>query len=196
MHGPTDPVCFNVYMEQNGSETFSTFGYIKWTTAVLICNESLITLLQIVNDYSEFLLYGLMRHLCTRLTRLKRRALFILIQMCCTLWAQSCGCCFPINFSDPAMCPSSLAPWHSSQTCLFCTQKQQEENKTMWSLGFQLSSGSRCLFDAADRPGFVRYPPCQIKGQCLDSEATLLFLVVQPRERPNKSGGNVVTGEL
>lgn len=39
-------------------------------------------------------------------------------------------------------------------------------------------------------------PPCQIKGQCLDGEATLLFLAVQPRERPNKSGGNVVTGEL
>lgn len=36
---------------------------------------------------------------------------------------------------------------------------------------------------------------CQIKGQRLDGEATLLFIPVQPRERPNKSGGNVVTGE-
>lgn len=36
---------------------------------------------------------------------------------------------------------------------------------------------------------------CQIKGQRLDGEATLLFIPVQPRERLNKSGGNVVTGE-
>lgn len=90
----------------------------------------------------------------------------------------------------------ALAPWHSSQTCLFCAQKHQEENEITWSLGFQLISGSRCLFDAADRSGFVRLPLCQIKGQRLDGEATLFFLVVQPRERPNKSGGNVVTGEL
>lgn len=48
------------------------------------------------------------------------------------------------------------------------------------------------------RPGFVRRACprlCQIKGQRLDGEATLLFIPVQPRERPNKSGGSVVTRE-
>lgn len=54
------------------------------------------------------------------------------------------------------------------------------------------------LFDAADWTGFVccSCPRlCQIKGQRLDSEATLLFILVQPRERSNKSRRNVVTRE-
>lgn len=68
-------------------------------------------------------------------------------------------------------------------------------------LGFQLlaaTAGSSFLSDAAGRPGSThRACPClcQIKGQRLDGEATLLFIPVQPRERPNKSRGNVVTRE-
>lgn len=100
--------------------------------------------------------------------------------------------------------PSVLALplWHSSHTYLFCTRsirwKWSQHHKV---LGFQLISAtaeSRPLFDAADRSGFVCWACprlCQIKGQRLDGEATLLFILVQPRERPNKSGGNVVTGE-
>lgn len=66
---------------------------------------------------------------------------------------------------------------------------------------FQLApatAGSSFLFDAAGWPGIVRHACprlCQIKGQRLDSEATLLFIPVQLREKPNKSGGSVVTGE-
>lgn len=54
------------------------------------------------------------------------------------------------------------------------------------------------LFDAADRSSFVCSSSprlCQIKGQRLGGEATLLFILVQPRERSNKSRGNVVTRE-
>ena len=63
---------------------------------------------------------------------------------------------------------------------------------------FKLSWPPPPLFDAADRPAFVCSPSprlCQIKGQRLGGEATLLFILVQPRERSNKSRGNVVTRE-
>lgn len=66
---------------------------------------------------------------------------------------------------------------------------------------FQITAAttkSSFLFDVTGRPGVVRHACpclCQIKGQRLDSEATFLFILKQPRERPNKSGGNVVAGE-
>lgn len=61
-----------------------------------------------------------------------------------------------------------------------------------------LSSPASFPSDAAQRSGFVCTSCrrlCQIKGHRLDSEATLLFILVQPRERSNNSRGNVVTGE-
>lgn len=95
--------------------------------------------------------------------------------------------------------------WHSFHTHLSSTQtirwKCSQQRCHCEVSGFQLISaaaGSSSLFDVAGRSGFVRYACprlCQIKGQRLDGEATLLFIPVQPRERPNKSGGNVVTRE-
>lgn len=62
-----------------------------------------------------------------------------------------------------------------------------------------LSWPAPLLFDAADRSAFVCSSSsprlCQIKGQRLGGEATLGFILVQPRERSNKSRGNVVTRE-
>lgn len=43
------------------------------------------------------------------------------------------------------------------------SQKHHEENEATWSVGFQLISRSRCLFDAADRSGFVRSPSVRLK---------------------------------
>lgn len=104
---------------------------------------------------------------------------------------------------EPAMCVG-VSNQNSSHT-----QLSTQSSRWKWSqqrrhykvLGFQLISataGSSFLFDAAGRPGVVRHACprlCQIKGQRLDGEASPLFIPVQPRERPNKSGGNVVTGE-
>lgn len=99
----------------------------------------------------------------------------------------------------------TLSPRHHSLShiqCFFCSQSF----RWTWSRRCTvLSSRQRTsviagpsLFDAADWTGFVccSCPRlCQIKGQRLDSEATLLFILVQPRERSNKSKGNVVTRE-
>lgn len=94
-----------------------------------------------------------------------------------------------------------------SLTFLTCTYPPNNEVKIMVGgqntiLGFQLISvtgGSIFLFDATDLLCFVccTCPHlCQIKGQCLDGVAILLFILVQPRERPNKSRRNVVTREV
>lgn len=86
---------------------------------------------------------------------------------------------------------------------IYCAARASGGNEVDAALSFQafstlLSLPGAFLFDAADRTGFVccSCPRlCQIKGQRLDSEATLLFILVQPRERSNKSRGNVVTRE-
>lgn len=89
-----------------------------------------------------------------------------------------------------------------SHTFIFTTNHQVEMKSTKVPLwGLRLSTYfCHCWvqFDVAGRSGIVRCACprlCQIKGQRLDGEATLLFIPVQPRERPNKSGGNVVTRE-
>lgn len=113
----------------------------------------------------------------------------------------------PLSLVPPCVCvwiPIVLPLLH--MTFIWHLYFAPERIRWKWSqhcavLGFELilaTAGSTFQFDAADRSGFVCCTCpclCQIKGQHLDSEASLLFVLVQPWERPNKSGGNVVTWE-
>lgn len=112
--------------------------------------------------------------------------LFFLVPLCVWVW-------ITYDFHLTHVYPARLAPGGNEGNQERCHYKV---------LGFQIiaaTAESSFLFDAAGQPGIACHACphlCQIKGQRLDREATLLFIPVQSRERPGKSGGNVVTWEL
>lgn len=107
-----------------------------------------------------------------------------------------------ISLTHCSLSHNDIDPAHVTHTHKAAAGNEVHQHMRRYKVpGFQLISLPRrsCfLFEVGGREGVVHCDCprlCQIKGQRLDGEAILLFIRLQLRERPNKSGGNVVTGE-